>query len=552
VNVRSQQREAYRHEDPSPVPPADLFYHDLLTSAVEAAPEREALVFLPGESGRELRMTYRELDRAVARTARALLASGVERGGVVAVYAANRPEFIFVQFACSRIGAAAVPINPLYESDELSYVLERSGAEICFADHSHRGAALWARLSAVAAKMPNIRLVIALSEATSGAAHWDEWLAGGEDLDDQRLAAAERSSNPSDTVQIQFTSGTTGRPKAVQLNGYALANSGRCVAHRAGLADGCRYLHAMPFFHVGGTATAMASLMAVAGAHLFLPSFSPRAMCTAIEDERPDAILAVPTMLIALADYAASHPASFRSVKTLVTGGALVPEAVASRWIDRYGVGISNTYGLTEVSGPVVQTSPDDPRDRALLTCGRPLPGIEVDVVRPGTSERVEIEMEGEIRFRGWGTMNGYLGDERATDAVIEGSGWFRSGDLGQLGADGFVQVTGRAKDVIIRGGENIAPASVEDAIRAHVNDVLDVSVVGVPDDYYGEAVAAFVTLRDGATLTQSGLASSLAGKLASFRIPSHVRVIDALPTTPSGKVQKYRLVEMFKDMPDN
>jgi acyl-CoA synthetase (AMP-forming)/AMP-acid ligase II len=529
----------------------DLFYHDLLSSAVAAAPGREALVFVAGESGRELRMTYRELDQAVTRTARALLASGVERGGVVAIYAANRPEFIFVQFACSRIGAAAVPINPLYEPAELSYVLERSGAEICFAEHSHRGTALWARLSAVATKTPNVGLMIALSEETSGAQHWDEWLAGGEDLGDEQLAAAERSSNQRDTVQIQFTSGTTGRPKAVQLNGYALANCGRCVAYRAGLADGCRYLHAMPFFHVGGTVTAMASLMAVAGTHLFLPYFSPRAMCTAIEDERPDAILAVPTMLIALADYAESHSMSFESVETMVTGGALVPEAVANRWMDRYGVGISNTYGLTEVSGPVVQTSPDDPRGRALLTCGRPLPGIEVDVVRPGTSERVEIEAEGEIRFRGWCTMNGYLGDERATDAVLDGSGWFRSGDLGRLGADGFVQVTGRAKDLIIRGGENIAPASVEDAIRAHVGDVVDVSVVGVPDDYYGEAIAAFVTLREGATLTQSGLASSLAGKLAPFRVPSHVRVIDALPTTPSGKVQKYRLVEMFEEMRD-
>ncbi|HXD57340.1 MAG TPA: AMP-binding protein [Thermoleophilaceae bacterium] len=546
MSVGGREREAYRHEDPAPMPARDLQYHDLLTAAVEAAPERQALVFLPGDPGREVRMTYRELDAAVARTARALLASGVEHGGVVAVYAANRPEFVLVQFACSRIGAATVPVNPLYETDELAYVLERSGAEICFADHRHRDADLWARLSAVAPKLPRLRLLVALSEETPGAVRWDEWLGGGDELEDGRVDELEGSLDPRATVQIQFTSGTTGRPKAVQLSGYGLANGGHCVAQRAGLEDGCRYLHAMPFFHVGGTVTAMATLMAVAGTHLFLPYFSPSAMCAAIESERPTAILAVPTMLIALADRADAQHLSLESVETVLTGGALVPEAVAARWIDGRGVGISNTYGLTEVSGPAVCTSPDDPRDRALQTIGRPLPGIEVDVVAIGTSERVELEAEGELRFRGWGTMNGYLGDERATSAVIDADGWFRSGDLGRLSADGFVQVTGRAKDVIIRGGENIAPSTVEDAIRAHVDDVVDVSVVGVPDDYYGEAVAAFVTLREGASLTRDELAALLDGRLASFRIPAHLRVVDALPTTASGKVQKYRLVEMF------
>src|SRR5690348_13522573 len=208
------------------MPPRDLLYHDLLIASVEQAPEREALVFLPPDPEGALRMTYRELDEAVARTARALLACGVERGGVVAVYAANRPEFVFVQFACSRIGAATVPINPLYEADELAYVLERAGAELCFADHRHRDAALWARLSAVAAELPSLRLLVALSEETTGAVHWDEWLAGGDDLEDGRLAELESSLDPRATVQIQFTSGTTGRPKAVQLSGYGLANGG--------------------------------------------------------------------------------------------------------------------------------------------------------------------------------------------------------------------------------------------------------------------------------------------------------------------------------------
>ena len=544
----STSLEAYWREDPAPVPPRELFYHDLLTEAVEAAPEREALVFIPGQGAAELRMTYGDFAGATERTARALLASDVRRGGVVAVYAANRPEFVLVQFACSRIGAAAVPVNPQYEGDELAYVLDRAGTEICFADHRHRDMNLWDTLASVADRVPSLRLRVALSDEIPDAVHWRGWLEGADAVDEDGLAAAERLATVRDTVQILFTSGTTGRPKAVQLSGYGLANCGRCVAHRAGLQDGCRYLHAMPFFHVGGTVTAMAAAMTVAGTHLFLPSFSASGMVSAIERERPTAILGVPTMLIALAERARPNGGSFSSVRTVLTGGALVPEAVAARWIDDYGVGISNTYGMTELSGPAAQTAPDDPRDRALQTCGKPLPGIEVEVIVPDTGKRVPMGAEGEIRFRGWGTMNGYLGDEEATSRILDADGWLRTGDLGRLDPDGFVQVTGRAKDIIIRGGENISPADVEDAIRAHVPDVVDVSVIGVPDEFYGEAVAAYVTLREATVLTQPRLAELLDGKLAAFRIPAHLRVVDRLPTTPSGKVQKFRLAQMFEE----
>ena len=542
----SPATDAYRRQDPSPVPAQELLYHDLLVAAVASAGDREALVYCPGEPERELRLTYLQFDAAVTQTARALLAEGVGRGGVVAVYGPNRPEFVFLQFACSQIGAAAAPINPLYEPAELAYVLARSGAEICFVAPPHRGLDLRQRLDSVYGDVPTLRLEVSLEPSADQDLDWDQWLAGGQTVDDRQLTAARADTNPRDTVQIQFTSGTTGRPKAVELNGYGLANGGRCIAYRARLNDGCRYLHAMPFFHVGGTVTAMSTLMAVAGTHIFLPSFNPKTMSAAIEHEHPDTILAVPTMMISLADYADAHGLQFASLDTVMTGGALVPEAVAARWIDGRGVGISNTYGLTEVSGPAVATAPDDPRERALTTCGRPLPGVEVEIVTPGTTDRVDLDDEGEIRFRGWGLMNGYLADRDATASVVDDDGWFRSGDLGTLSADGFVQVTGRAKDVIIRGGENIAPAAVEDAIREHVPSVVDVSVVGVPDDYYGESVAAFVTLRPQTTLTAPGLAQMLAGKLAAFQIPAHLRIVDALPTTASGKVQKFRLARMF------
>jgi fatty-acyl-CoA synthase len=530
------------------MPALQMRFDGLLQRAVDTTPDREALVFIPGDGQATVRWTYRELDRLVDRTARALLNSGVRRGDAIGVYGPNRPEFVILQFACSQIGATAVPVNPLYKADDLVYVLGRAKIRICFAVDRHRDQALWATLASVADRLDHLQLCIALSPVDTQALDWEQWLEpGGTEVPDATLASARDAAQPSDTCQIEFTSGTTGRPKAVALSSAALANGGRCTAFRAELEDGCRYLHAMPFFHVGGSITAMAATVACRGTQIVLPAFSPAALCAALEDEHATAVLAVPTMLISTANCAATAGCQFESLRTVLTGGSLVPEAVASTWIDRYAVGISNTYGMTEMTGPAIQTAPSDPLDRALSSVGRPLPGVEVDVVAVGTDERVPIGTEGEIRFRGWGTMQGYVGDEAATAAVLDEEGWMRSGDLGVLSADGFVAITGRTKDMIIRGGENIAPAAIEDPIRELLPEVIDVSVVGVPDDYYGEAIAAYVTLRADAELSLETMNFKLAGRVPKYCMPAHLRVLDALPTTPSGKVQKYRLVAMFR-----
>jgi len=234
-----------------------------------------------------------------------------------------------------------------------------------------------------------------------------------------------------------------------------------------------------------------------------------------------------------------------------MTGGSPVPQSVADHWTTRYGVGICNTYGMTETGASAVQTAPDDPAEHLYTTVGRPLPGVSADIVAPGTADRVPVGAEGEIRLRGWGVMDGYEGDPGATAAALSADGWIRTGDLGALTADGYVRVTGRLKDLIIRGGENIAAAGVEDAIRGALPEVLDVSVVGVPDDYYGEAVAAFIRLREGASRTTDAILAGLAGHLPRYQVPSHVRIVGEFPMTPSGKVQKYVLREQFiKDEP--
>jgi acyl-CoA synthetase (AMP-forming)/AMP-acid ligase II len=351
-----------------------------------------------------------------------------------------------------------------------------------------------------------------------------------------------------------FTSGTTGRPKGVRIRSTAMANGGRFVAERARWEEGVRMLHAMPLFHCGGTISSMASCQAVLGTAIFPPVFSPAVMCAAADAEHATGLVGVPTMLIALDQAAQAGGHSLATLRTVMTGGSPVPRAVADRWTTRYGVGICNTYGMTETGASAVQTAPDDPAEHLLTTVGRPLPGVSVDIVVPGTAQRVPVGAEGEIRLSGWGVMDGYEGDPEATAATLSADGWIRTGDLGALTPDGYLRVTGRLKDLIIRGGENIAAAGVEDVIRAALPDVLDVSVVGVPDEFYGEAVAAFIRLRDGASLTTDGILEGLAGHLPRHQVPSHVRIVGQFPMTPSGKIKKYVLREQFikDELPTN
>lgn len=534
-------------EETVPVDPG-LRYDDLLDQAAGTVPDREAVVFLAEPPESPLRLTYRELAEQVERAAKALLATGITRGSTIAMYAPNRPEFAVLQFACARIGAALAPVNPAYGPDDLEYVLRRAGAALCFAPRRFRTADLSASVRKAAANLPGLHTVIWLGgeSAEPGALTWPEWLATASGTSAESYARAREAARPDDVIEKMFTSGTTGRPKGVRLRGSAMANGGRLIAERCRLEDGVRMVHAMPFFHCGGTVCSMASAQAVRGTAIFPPAFSPSVMVAAAEAEDATAIGGVPTMLIALDQAAQAGGAAMSGLRTVITGGALVPEALASHWAARYGVAICNTFGMTEVAGSATLTAPDDPAEYQFTTVGRPLPGVAADVVAPGTDKRVPFGAEGEIRLRGWGTMDGYEGDPDATAAALSADGWMRTGDLGSLTPDGYVLVTGRLKDLIIRGGENISPAAVEDAIRAALPEVLDLSVVGVPDEYYGEAIAVFVRLRDDASLGADGIRDRLVGVLPRYQVPGHVRIVTEFPMTPSGKIQKYRLREQF------
>jgi acyl-CoA synthetase (AMP-forming)/AMP-acid ligase II len=273
-------------------------------------------------------------------------------------------------------------------------------------------------------------------------------------------------------------------------------------------------------------------------------TFDPRKAIDTIDHERATALMAVPTMMLAIEGVLEPND-SLESLERVVTGGSLVPPEIARRWNDRLGVTFSITYGLTEASPVITQSSPYDALELQIGTVGRSLPHVECDVADVASGQAVPLGQQGEVRVRGWQVMAGYFGDEAATAEAITPDGWLRTGDLGRMDAGGYLRITGRAKDMIIRGGENIYPTEIEAALRA-LDGVREAFVVGVPDDRYGEVPAAFVTLEDGAALTLETMRGALDGRIARFKVPAHLRVVESFPLTASGKVQKYLLRDQF------
>jgi acyl-CoA synthetase (AMP-forming)/AMP-acid ligase II len=521
---------------------------DLLDEAAAAWPDREAVVYAAyGDLGIDVRWSYAELRERALAVARALVAEGVAAGDRVAVWATNRPEWLEVQFGAAYAGVVLVPLNPLYRRDEVAYVLGRVGATACFLEPANRGADLWSILDAAARDVPSLRLRVALGAPAPDAAGPElaEWIAARAGTGADAVERRRRAVRPGDTSQIQFTSGTTGFPKGAELHHAGLTDNARLFAHGARLRDGGRHCNPMPYFHCGGCVMSTLGSVVTGSAQLPTLTFDAERVARTIEAERATSVSLVPTMMIAVDEEARRTGAAFEELDIVVTGGAPVPVDVERRWVERYGVRFSITYGMTEASPVVTLSSPEDPEELQLATCGRPLPHVEVDVVDVATRERVALGEQGELRTRGPMVMRGYWDDAEATAAAIEPGGWLRSGDLARMDGDGYVSITGRAKEMIIRGGENVYPAEIEDALR-RLDGVADASVVGVPDERYGEQVAAFVRLEDGATLTLEAMREQLGERIARFKVPRYLTVVDEWPTTPSGKIQKFRLRERF------
>ncbi|MFF5840759.1 AMP-binding protein [Streptomyces massasporeus] len=506
-----------------------------LDRAVAAWPDREALVDVP--SGR--RWTYAEFGAAVDELASALHASGVAKGDRVGIWAVNCPEWVLVQYATARIGAIMVNINPAYRTHEVEYVLKQAGVSLLFASLSHKTSDYRAMVEQVRGGVPELREVVYFGDPG-----WEELL-GRATAD---AVYAELSCD--DPINIQYTSGTTGFPKGATLSHHNILNNGYFVGESIAYTEQDRICIPVPFYHCFGMV--MGNLAATShGACMVIPapSFDPKATLDAVQQERCTSLYGVPTMFIAelnLPDFASYDLSSLR---TGIMAGSPCPVEVMKRVVaEMHMAEVSICYGMTETSPVSLQTRRDDDLEHRTGTVGRVLPHIEVKVVDPATGVTRPRGTAGELCTRGYSVMLGYWNEPEKTAESVDAGRWMHTGDLAVMREDGYVEIVGRIKDMIIRGGENIYPREIEEFLYGHPK-IQDVQVVGVPHERYGEEVLACVIARDPADPpTLEEVRAFCEGQLAHYKVPSGVRILDSFPMTVSGKVRKVELRERFAD----
>nr|WP_203645432.1 AMP-binding protein [Streptomyces sp. SID14478] len=513
-----------------------------LRRAVEAWPDREALVDVP--SGR--RWTYAQFGDAVEKLARGLLARGVAKGDRVGIWAVNCPEWVLVQYATARIGAIMVNINPAYRAHELTYVLRQSGVTVLISSTGRKGTDYREQVRRVTPDCPELRESVFIGEET-----WDALVAAASAVTPTQLAAREAELSCDDPVNIQYTSGTTGFPKGATLSHHNILNNGYWVGETVGYSEQDRVCVPVPFYHCFGMV--MANLACTShGACIVIPapSFEPAATLRAAQDERCTSLYGVPTMFIAelnLPDFATYDLSTLR---TGIMAGSPCPAEVMKRVVAEMNMAeVSICYGMTETSPVSLQTRRDDDLERRTGTVGRVLPHIEVKVIDPVTGVTLPRGEPGELCTRGYSVMLGYWGEPEKTAEVVDAGRWMHTGDLAVLREDGYGQIVGRIKDMIIRGGENISPREIEEFLYGHPR-IADVQVVGVPHEKYGEEVLACVILKDpDAGLTLDELRAHCHDRLAHYKVPTRLRILDSFPMTVSGKVRKVELREGYGEL---
>ncbi|MEV6103744.1 AMP-binding protein [Streptomyces sp. NPDC051940] len=510
-----------------------------LDRAVAAHPGREALVDVP--SGR--RWTYAEFGAAVDEVARGLLGLRVGRGDRVGIWAVNCAEWVLVQYATARIGAITVNINPAYRVHELEYVLRQAGIEVLVASTAYKTSDYRRMVEQVRGACPALRDVVYLGDAS-----WQRLLDAGRGVPPERLREREAALSCDDPINIQYTSGTTGFPKGATLSHHNILNNGYFVGETIRYTEQDRICLPVPFYHCFGMV--MGNLAATShGACVVIPapSFDPEATLRAVEQERCTSLYGVPTMFIAelaLADFASYDLGSLR---TGIMAGSPCPVEVMKRVVaEMHMAEVSICYGMTETSPVSTQTRHDDDLERRTSTVGRVLPHIEVKITDPATGVTVPRGTAGELCTRGYSVMLGYWELPERTAESIDAGRWMHTGDLALMREDGCVEIVGRIKDMIIRGGENVYPREIEEFLYTHPK-IADVQVVGIPDEKYGEEILACVILRDPADpLTPGELTRYCEGRLAHYKIPRQLRIVAEFPMTVSGKVRKVALREQF------
>jgi len=506
-----------------------------LDRTAAAHPGSEALVDVASRR----RWTYAQFVADVDRLARGLLARGIGKGDRVGIWAVNCPEWLLVQYATARIGAIMVNINPAYRTHELAYVLRQSGVSMLVASTEYKTSDYRAMAREVAGECPQLRETVHI-----GTADWEALRSAGDDVSEDRLRAAEAVLSCDDPVNIQYTSGTTGFPKGATLSHHNILNNGYFVGELLGYTEQDRVCLPVPFYHCFGMV--MGNLAATShGACVVIPapSFEPAASLQAVQDEWCTSLYGVPTMFIAELGLPEFGSYDLSSLRTGIMAGSPCPVEVMKRVVaDMHMAEVAICYGMTETSPVSTQTRTDDDVERRTETVGRVLPHLEVKVTDPGSGVTLPRGEPGELCTRGYSVMLGYWEEPERTAEVIDASRWMHTGDLAVMREDGYLAITGRIKDMVIRGGENVYPREIEEFLYTHPK-VSDVQVVGVPDERYGEEIMACVIPQDqNDPPTREEIAAFCEGRLAHYKIPRHLRVMTEFPMTVSGKVRKVEL----------
>ncbi|HEY0573535.1 MAG TPA: AMP-binding protein [Pseudonocardia sp.] len=510
---------------------------DNLDRTAALFPDRDAMVEVA--SGR--RWSYREFVAGVDALALGLLDAGLVKGDRVGIWSPNQASWTLVQYATAKIGAVLVNINPSYRTHELQYVLNQAGIRMLVAAASFKSSDYAAMIEQVRPNCPALQRVVLLDSP-----EWDALANANAGGDRGELAAAQANLSPDDPINIQYTSGTTGFPKGATLSHHNILNNGYFVGELCGYTEEDRICIPVPFYHCFGMV--MGNLAATShGAAMIIPApaFDPKLTLAAVAAERCTSLYGVPTMFIAELAEEDFESYELSSLRTGIMAGSPCPVEVMKQVVSRMGMTeVQICYGMTETSPVSTQTRADDSLERRVSTVGRVLPHVEVKIIDPETGLTVPRGTPGELCTRGYSVMLGYWEEPEKTAEAIDAARWMHTGDLGIMDSDGYLNITGRIKDMVIRGGENIYPREIEEFLYTHP-DVLDAQVVGVPDERYGEELCAWIRMRPGAEpLTAEAVREFAAGKLAHYKIPRYIQIVDEFPMTVTGKVRKVEMRE--------
>ena len=528
---------------------------NLLDDMARRYPDTEALVY----HERGLRLTYAQFNATCRQIAKGLLQLGIKKGDNIAIWAYNVPEWVLLQFASAKIGAILVTVNTSYKSAELEYILEQSDSTSLFMVGSFKDTNYVETLTSVVpelptsepgtlttAKLPYLKNVIYIGADTpAGTINFDTIITLGEQIPDACLDAIEATLDCHETINMQYTSGTTGFPKGVMLTHYNIVNNGFNIGECMKLTDKDRLCIPVPFFHCFGCVLGVMACVTHATTMVPVEIFDPLKVLQTIEKEKCTGVHGVPTMFIAELEHPDFKNFDLTTLRTGIMAGSNCPIEVMKKVnSDMHASEITIAYGQTESSPVITQTRTDDALELRVATVGRSLPDVETKIVDIETNETLPPGKQGELCTRGYHVMKGYYKMPEETARAIDTDGWLHTGDLAIMDEHGYCKITGRIKNMIIRGGENIYPREIEEFLYTHPK-ISDIQVYGVPDKKYGEQVMAAIIMKKGQTMTEDDVRNFCRDKIANYKIPKYVTFVESYPMTASGKIQKFKMREM-------